>query len=171
MWGHVPKTHPPSNPHGLKQIGLVVPSYVKAWSIGQKSPPGPCVGWVDLYSHSNWGWLDQSMLLFPFPCLGRSLGNNSLTFGQDVRPCVWKVSSSRKSTSICRSSYLNWTSLDVAKMLFNYDIGSPCLFAINIDVPILIWFLLVLIGAIPFWRNGMIMLLVDLQAHFHAPSF
>jgi hypothetical protein len=56
-------------------------------------------------------------------------------------------------------------------MLFNYDIGFPCLFAINIDVPIFIWFLLVLIGAIPFLRNGMIMLLVDLQAHFHAPSF
>jgi hypothetical protein len=116
MWGDVPTTHPPSNPHGLRQIGQVVPSYVKAWGVGQKNPPRPCVGWVDLYSHFNCIWLGQSMPLFPFPCLVRSSRNDSLTLGQDVRPCVWKALSSQKSTPICRGSDLNWNSLDVAKM-------------------------------------------------------
>ncbi len=53
----------------------------EGWGVGQKSPLGPCVGWVDLYSHFNYGWLGQSMLLFSLPHLGRSLGNNSLTLG------------------------------------------------------------------------------------------
>jgi hypothetical protein len=94
----------------------MVPSYVQAWGIGQKSPLGPCVGWANLYSHFNCGWLGQSMLLFPLPYLGRFLGNNLLTLGQDVRPCAWKASSFQKSTLICRSSYSNWTSLDATKM-------------------------------------------------------
>jgi hypothetical protein len=81
MWGRVPKTHPLSGPYELRRIGQVLPSYVKAWSIGQKSPIGPCVGWANLYSHSNCKWLGQSMLLFPLPCLGRSSWNNSLTLG------------------------------------------------------------------------------------------
>jgi len=49
--------------------------------IGQKNPLGPCVGWANLYSHSNCKWLGQSMLLFPLPCLGRSSWNNSSTLG------------------------------------------------------------------------------------------
>jgi len=116
MWGHVPKTHPPFSSYGLRQIGQVMPSYVKAWGVGQKSPHGPCVGWVDLYSHSNCKWFGQSMLLFPFPCLGRSSRNNSLTLGHDVRPYARNTLSSWKSKLIHRSFDSNWTSLNVAKM-------------------------------------------------------
>jgi len=114
--GHVPKIHPSSCPYGLKQIRQAVPSYVKICGVAQKNPPHPCVGWDDFYSHSNCRWLGQSMLLFPLPCLGRSLEINSLTLGHDVRPCAWKAPSFQKSTTICTSLDSNWTSLDVDKM-------------------------------------------------------
>jgi len=61
-----------------------------------------------------------------------------------------------------------WTK---CKWLSNCDIGFPCLFTLHIVVPILVWFLLVFIGVVPFSRNGMTMFFIDLQVHFHVPSF
>ncbi len=94
MWGHVPQTHPPFGPYWLRQIRQVVPSYVKAWSVGQKNSLCPCVGWVNLYSHFKCKWLGQSIILFPLPCLCRSSKNNLVILGQDVRPCAQNAQSS-----------------------------------------------------------------------------
>jgi hypothetical protein len=89
------------------------------WRLGvvdQKNPLEPCVGWSDLYSHSECTWLRQSMLLFILPCLGRSSKNNFTILAQDVNPCVRKASSFWKSTPIHTSSNSKYTSLDVSKM-------------------------------------------------------
>jgi hypothetical protein len=93
-----------------------MPLYAKAWSVGQKNSFCPCVGWVDLYSHSKCRWLGQFIILFRLLCLCRSLKNNSVILGQDVSPYAQKAPSSWKSTPIHTSSNSNWTSLHTTQM-------------------------------------------------------
>jgi hypothetical protein len=71
MWGHMPKARPPTfRIIGAEaNWGVMVPSYVKAWGVGQKHAVGPCVDWVNPYSHFICGWLNQFVFLFPLPCL------------------------------------------------------------------------------------------------------
>jgi hypothetical protein len=145
---------------------------VKASCVCQNNSLCPCVGWVNLYSHSKCGWLGQSMLLLPLPCLGRSLENNYVILGQDVSPCARKAPSSWKFTPIHTSSNLNYTSLDITKMQTALQLWNW----ISMPFYIAYWCFdfhmvsnLTLIGIISFLMIGMTMLLVDLQIHFHVP--
>ncbi len=114
--GDMCPTQPP--PHmGWSKLGKWCHHMWRLESLTKNAHLGHVWVGLDLYSHFNCGWLGQFMLLFPLPYLGRSSWSNSLTLGQDVRPCVPKAQSSWKSTPICRSSYLNWTSLDVAAQM------------------------------------------------------
>lgn len=72
-WGHMPKAQPPTFRIIRAEANwcVMVPSYVKAWDVGQKHAVRPRVDWVNPYSHFICGWLNQFVFLFPLLFLNK----------------------------------------------------------------------------------------------------